>query len=279
MNNRELSLLIWSLIIIVIFLFQKGVRQSMVGVIKAFFAWKLSISYLAMLTYIFSAIFILRKIGFWNLSILKETVIWICFTGLIMLVNSNKVNKESNYFRKIVFDNLKIVVIIEFITNAYSFSFLVELIVMPILIFLVILNVYASYYEEHKKVKVVLDYVLIILGLIFLTYAIVEISENFNNFTTLNNLRAFLIAPILTFLYLPFMYFMALFMSYEVLFVRINVIHRNNDDLKSSLKKNIFKACLINLSKLNRFSSDMRIYEIEKNEDIASEIQRLNFNK
>lgn len=275
MNNREIAFSIWISLIIIIFLFQKDVRKSMIGVIKAFFAWKLSVIYILMILYMSTIVLFLYEIQLWNNTLIKDTILWIGFVGFLMLASSNKVSKDPNYFRKIILDNLKIVVIIEFITNAYVFNIYVELILVPIIIFFSILSAYTTVYDQYKQIKVVIDYVLISLGLIIFIYAFFKIISSYKDFASLDNFRSFLIAPILTFLFLPFMYFLSLFMTYEILFVRINVMFRHDDYLNKNIKISIVKNCLINLYKLNRFSRDMRIHEIEKKDDIENEIQRL----
>jgi hypothetical protein len=101
-------------------MFSKSIRQSFVGIIKALFAWKISVSLLAFFLHTVLYVFILFQIGLWDVSLLKDTVIWTLGFGFISLMNINKVN-DNAYFKKVFIDTIKWTIAIEFIVNFFTF--------------------------------------------------------------------------------------------------------------------------------------------------------------
>ncbi len=92
-------------------------------------------------------------------------------------------------------------------------------------------------------------------GIIVILFALVQVVGDFKNFATIYNLKDFLLSPLLTILILPFIYFLALYATYESLFTRVDLFLRDqNKELKRFTKWQILRTCLLDLKKLNRFS-------------------------
>src|SRR6266487_2639991 len=121
-NNREKALIIWILIVLICILVSKSFRPPFLSVLRALFARKIATAMLAMLAYISLVVFAAYKVHFWDISLLKDTIIWTLGTAFIMFVNSDKVNTESKYFKKVLLDNVKLIVLLEFIINLYVFN-------------------------------------------------------------------------------------------------------------------------------------------------------------
>lgn len=100
-----------------------------------------------MTVYVLLIIYFLYEIKFWNPTLLKETIFWYFGVAFISLVNANKVNQDEEYFKKIFKDNLKLIVILELITTFYSFSLIVELILVPLLLIITMLSAFRSLQE------------------------------------------------------------------------------------------------------------------------------------
>lgn len=74
---------------------------------------------------------------------------------------------------------------------------------------------------------------------------------------------------------MPFMYFLALIMSYEVLFMRLNFFIKGDNYLLTSSKWEIIRFCHINLFKLNEFKrvNNKALIYLQKKEDIVKLMQ------
>lgn len=83
-STREIAIFIWFLILLIFAIRTKEVRNSIVRVIKAFFNRKLFLAFCTLLIYILLVVFILSVIGFWDISLLKDTVFWTLFSGIVL---------------------------------------------------------------------------------------------------------------------------------------------------------------------------------------------------
>ena len=270
-SNREISLAIWLFIILLLLLSKKEVRTSIFNVIKVFFGKKIISIYLLMTLYVFFLIFILNVLGFWNFSLLKETMYWYFGVAFISLVRANKVNQDEEYFKKMFSDNMKLIVLLEFITALYSFSLIVELILVPIMLFIAMLSAFTEVKKDYSQVKKVVNWILSLFGIIIIIFSVYKISTEFKSFASINNLTTFLLPPILTFLFVPFIYFFALLMSYEIFFVRLNFFIKDKSTRRYT-KWKIFTSFHFRLRQLNKFSKEYYKINEECNSDIKKAI-------
>ncbi len=285
-NNREKALFIWLIIFLIFTLLQKSIRSAFKNLLKTFFVVKIQVSLLMMLAYVFSLILLLREINLWGFYLLKDTIFWAFGTAFILMVNANKANKEEHYFRKLLLDNLKLILVLEFIVNLYTFNLWIELMFVPVLLLIVVMNAIAETEEKYAPAKKLTDGILMAFGLIVLAYSGLKIYTDFDNFASADNLRAFLLPIILTISFIPFLYLFALFIAYDMFFRRLSIFIPENKKLLRFTKWKIFATCKFDLKKLNSLtkpffreltiSSDKDdvlkiIDKLQKNNDIHSE--------
>jgi len=249
LNNREIALILWLIIFIILALTMVKVRQSIIGLIKTFFHSKLIFPIFAMLIFIIGTVAILRMIGFWDISALNDTIYWTIGTAFVTFFNLDKVGKEEKIFKNLIVENIKFIVILEFIINLYTFSLLTELIVLPIIVFLYLMVEVSALRPEQKQVRNLFTILLAVFGGFVLVFTIKEIFLDFQSFASLKNLRDLLLPPLLLVMFIPFLYFVALYMHYDSLFKHIGIANKQTDLLRYT-KKKIFMACHINLFKL-----------------------------
>jgi hypothetical protein len=228
LNNREIATAIWLTIIFLWALSIGGVRRSIPGLLKAFFNWKIFVPSLAMLFYIVAMVLAFKKMGFWDASATKDTILWTLGSAFATYFSLNKVAQDSAYFKNVILDNIKFVLILEFVVNLYSFSLPAELIVIPIVSFIVMANVLAVSKPEYKQVSKLFNFILGVFGLYLLAFTFREIVLDFQNFATLKNLRDFFLPPLFSIVLLPFVYVVALLIQYESFFIRIDFANKNS---------------------------------------------------
>lgn len=273
-NNREIALFIWFFLFLIWVLSKKEIRKSLVGVLKAFLKWKILTSVFSMILYVSLLIALSYKIRFWDTSMLKDTLYWFFGVAFIMLMNSNKTNEEDHYFKKVLLDNLKLVVVLEFIINLYVFNLVVEVIFIPILIFIVIVNAFAETKKEYLPVSKLMSNILTFIGICFVVFSFKNIVTDFKSFAKIDNLRSFLLPPVLTFTYSPFIYLMALYIKYENIYLRMDLFNEKKKILKYA-KRKIFVLCHFNLKKLNKLSKELGIIKIDNKNDVQVLLQRV----
>lgn len=251
-STREIALIIWFLLFLFFVSRTKDVRYSIV--IKALFKRKLILTFSTLLIYILLIVFILSYIGFWDRSLLKDTVSWLLFTGTVLFINNNKA-ENINYFSKLIKDNIKITAIWEFLFNFYTLSLFWELILIPV-VFMFATIAFAensSKKEEDKKVVTLCKSILGLIGLVMIGYVIYRTVSEYELLLSISNLKSFLLPILLLILTIPYFYALALYMNYESFITAVKHLHRNED---SRISKGLIKAALkyanINISTLNR---------------------------
>lgn len=266
LDNRELAILVWLGIILILALSKKSIRKSFFGVIKAFFQKVIFISTCLMLLYIGSMIYFFYRIGLWDTTLLSDTIVWVVGVAFVMYMNINRV-KNDDYFKRAIIDNLKLIVVIEFITNLYVFNFWVELILVPVLAILGGVMAVSSSNPKYAQVESCLSKLFIVVGLGFLSFAIYNIVVNFQGFVTIDNLKEFLLPFVSTILFLPFIYIMALYVTYDLIFMRIRYLIKDKSVARYTRLKTIFSFHL-NLKSLNQWHDKIIREKFNSKDDV-----------
>lgn len=254
-SNRELAISIWIVFAVVACLFSKKIRQSFSRVLKSLFAWKISASLFALFLHTAFYIIILYKLGFWNLSLLKDAIVWYLSFGFVSLMNINKIN-DAKYFKNVLLDAIKWTIVIEFIINFFAFSLIKEIILVPIILLSAVLQTVASFDQEHKQVENLFRNILICFSIFVFIFSLYKTIEEYNMFFTIDNLKSFLLPIILSISFLPFMYFYNLFVKYEQLWIRLKYMVRNDTDRKR-LKRQILIIANFDINKIVNISKNI----------------------
>ena len=76
----------------------------------------------------------LSEIGIWNRELLKDTVLWSLFSGLALALSGVQTQSDVPTWRSILKNQLKAIILLEFIVNTYTFALWVELLLAPTLV-------------------------------------------------------------------------------------------------------------------------------------------------
>jgi len=254
-STRELAISIWIIIALVACLFSKSIRQSLGGVLKALFAWKILASLFAFYFNTSFYIFILYKLEFWNVALLKDTIIWSLSFGFVSLMNINKIN-STKYFKNVFLDAIKWTIVNEFVINFFTFSLIKEIILVPIIVLSAVLQAFASFDPKHKQVENLFKNLLMYFSIFVFLFSFYKTIEKHNDIFTIDNLKSFLLPVILTITFLPFMYLYNLLVKYEELWVRLRFMIRNDTDRKR-VKRQILLIANIDINKLVNISKNI----------------------
>jgi len=276
-NNREEASIVWLLAFLIWCILREDTRGAVHGVLKALLQAKIIMVWATMILYVCILIPLFSTIGLWQTDLIKDTVLWSLGTAFVYLMNIDQITKSENYFKNILFNNLKLVLVLEFIVNFYTFSFGVEILLIPIIFILVGMSVVAGTDGEYQTVKKIVDFIMAAFGIALLINASNSLLNEFSDFATLDTFRAFILPIAFTFAYLPFLYFWALIMSFENLFVHIDIRLKQRDSkLAGYLKRKILVLCHFNLTKLNRFARECteEIGRMRNRNDVDNMIQQ-----
>ena len=271
-NNREIALISYLLIFIIWALVQKKIRKSFISVIKAILAWKILASIFSLIIYVAIVVYGLFKIGLWEKFLIKDSIYWTFGVGLVIMMSFDKALKEEHYFKNLVKENFKVLLIIEFIVGLYVFGIITEFILMPFVILFSMLLGYTEVYKEHEQVRKLVNGLLGILGTVYIIYSGYHIYSDFNGFATTGNFKTFLFPILMSILFLPFAYSYALLVHYETLFVRLGFFLKDKK-LRRFAKWRILLSVNFSILRLKRMTPGILFYDCTSKNDIKEEIK------
>ena len=271
-DNREVAGGFWLAVALVILLWNARLRRSLLDVLKAFLVRKLLVFCGCVLVYFALVVFVLLSIGFWEPAFLKGTILWAILSGSVFIFHWIRSTGGENLFWNVIRDNLKVIVVIEFLVNSYSFSLIAELIVLPVLTVVGVFDAFARSDKQYAVVAKVTSSILIIVGLIVVSQALWRALGDWESLATTLTLREFLLAPVLSMSLVPFIYLSQVYMLYESIFVRLSLSTSLESDskLKRYVKRSIMLRCGLNPSRLRQFRgpSAYRLLQVRRKEDI-----------
>ena len=240
----------------------------MTKVIKTFFVWKILASVLMLVIYVGLIAYGLSKIKLWDKTLIKDTIYWTFGVGFIIMMSFDKALKEKNYFKNLIKDNFKLLIIIEFIVGLYVFGIITEFIIMPFVIVFSALFGYTEVYKQYKQVQNFINALFGILGVVYLIFSGYHIYKDFNDFASYDTLKSFISPILMSILFLPFAYTYALLIHYESLFVRLKFSLTDNPELRRYAKWRIIRSVQFRLSRLKRFTPGLLFGGCTTKEDI-----------
>ena len=222
LSNREVSLLIWTLVLFGILIATSKIsfRQVFI-VLKLLLSKYLLLSYLLAVIYFYFIIDLLKNIGVWEYKLYKDFFFWALMTGAVMFFRVNKLNTNKDFI-SIILSIISVTAIFEFVLGFYNFSLLVELIVIPLVTLISLLSYFAGKNRDHHLVSRLLDNLLSVFGLGMLAFVIYKIFNSHQLFFTESNLKSFLLPPVFTLLFIPIIFLFVLCIKYEEVFSRLN---------------------------------------------------------
>jgi len=253
------------------------IRNAIFNLIKIVFNRHFLKLYFTIIIYLIIIVLALYKIGFWDISLLKDTIIWVVFSGLVLCFKMIDEKNRKQLFIESLKSTLTLVVIIQFVTSEYTFPLIAEIISVPILVFVGAMIAIAESKEEHRQVSNFLNGIIIIYGLIAIAYSIYQIVRNYEHFFALSTLQTFLLPLILFIMFMPFVYFFALYVLYFDIFIRAQIRLRENKSLLRYMKFNmllIFNIRLFELEKFYNSFSEVFYGKIETKADIREIFKR-----
>jgi len=188
-----------------------------------------------------------------------------------MLFETSKANDES-FFKNSVKDNLKVLIVLEFLINFYVFSLWLELLLVPVFVILGGLLGIASYNKQYASLQKSLNYIMVIIGTFLIGYVLYMTVSDFNKLITLNNFENFILPVLLSIMFLPFIYFWTLYLNYETLFGRLQFFVSDRA-LLPYVKKKIILAFGLNLWVLNKWSRHINTLRFENKNNVVEAIR------
>ena len=276
LSTREWATLIWGCIFMLYVLCHREIRKSLWNVIVIFFDKKLRILWEIILLYVLTITIVFCYLPIWENIYIKDIIIWFLFSGLIYCMNAVSSEADETYIKKILKDNLKFTMILEFFMSTFTFNIWIELAIIPVITIITVMNVIAERKEEYKSVHKLLDSILAIAGF-WIFYETIKIGINeYKQLNIINTLVSFMIPIVYLILIIPLEYILELYSKYEVLFLRMTFKEEQDKRIRLHHRIAILRECNFSVRKILLFQRDYMIhmYALMKEDEFNQLMQK-----
>lgn len=276
LTTREWATLIWGCIFMLYVLCHREIRKSLWNVIVIFFDKKLRILWEIILLYVLTITMVFCYLPIWENIYIKDIIIWFLFSGLIYCMNAVSSEADETYIKKILKDNLKFTMILEFFMSTFTFNIWIELAIIPVITIITVMNVIAEKKEEYKSVHKLLDSILAIAGF-WIFYETIKIGINeYKQLNIINTLVSFMIPIVYLILIIPLEYILELYSKYEVLFLRMTFKEEKDKRIRLHHRTAIFRECNFSVRKILLFQREymIQMYALMKEDEFNQLMQK-----
>lgn len=278
-SNREWALIFWGIIVLIGILLSSKLRDDLQRCIKLFFAPKLCCIFAIGCIWAFVGIYLLYCMGLWEITILKDTIVYIVFSLTSLLGVGIKLNSKKELI-PIGLQNAKINSIIAFYINLFSFNFIIEFIGLPIIVLLALVQSYAEYSKEaeHKKVASCLTITINTISTVCVIIALCWLIKNWQIIVQEETILSLLLPIFLTMWVIPYVYGLAIYCRYEEWFVTLYFRSNKDDSIYKYRKKLILETCGIDLDKIVYISKHLHTYTSQTKKEFSDRLNEINSN-
>ena len=256
-STRELATAFWvGAILIAVgmaIVTNKKIRQGFIGVLKCFFnrklrkLWEIYFLYIGIITLMFS------RSPIWKNIYLKDIVLWTLFSGLTICMNAVAGEADQKYISKVLKDNIRFTVVTEFLLSTFTFSFWVELIIIPITTVIVLFDTVAEHKSDAIAVHKLLQDVMAFAGLCVILQTVRVGILEYRELNVINTLVSFFIPIVYLLLVTPLEYAFELYSKYEMLFIQMHFKEPSDKRVRRKRHLKVIKVCGLSVKRIMLF--------------------------
>ena len=275
-STRELATAFWTGIILVAvgmaIVTNKKARKSFIEVLKCFFGrkirmlWEIYFLYIGIITFLFS------RLPIWESIYLKDIIIWTLFSGLTICINAVAGEADEKYILKVLKDNIRFTMVTELLLSTFTFSFWVELIIIPITTVIVLFDTVAEHKSDAIAVHKLLQDVMAFAGLCVILQTVRVGILEYRELNVINTLVSFFIPIVYLLLVTPLEYAFELYSKYEMLFIQMHFKEPSDKMVQRKRHLKVIKVCGLSVKRIMLFQKQCipRMYVSMSNTEFDS---------
>lgn len=224
LNNREIAIVLWLILAVAYICSAKRMREVRLAFKNLAFVFqsrRLMMVFSLASVYTVAMVYILLDWDLWNADQLKNTVFWFFSVGLLSIYNLEKIKVDPHFFKNSVIGNLRLLAILQFVVGVYSLPLLAELFLVPFMVVVGMMIPISESDIKYLQVKKLLNGIVISFGLFTLAYTAYMLATDFKELGQEKTFYDFIVPALLAVMYLPFVFAMMTFSTYETVFVRL----------------------------------------------------------
>jgi hypothetical protein len=251
-DNREIAVSFWIVIMLAWCISKDAVRKSFVDVLKLITARPISLMFALAATYLAVVTYALKAVDFWTLQQFKITVLWFLFAGIPSLADISKISDDSSRLRTSVSSNFKLSLLLDFFVNLFKMPLAAEFFFVPLTAFIGGMLAVAQGNEKYNSVSKFLNFLQVLIGSALLAFAFYKIASDFNSVANLNTSRDFALPILYNLAFVPVLWILALYTAYESVFARIMFVVAD-DGLRTYTTRRLIFLLRTDIRALNRW--------------------------
>ncbi len=221
LNNREIALLVWMGLAFGLPMLIPSVRRAFGGVVRAFLQppilWCIGVS----AAYAAACVAALAAVDLWELLNLKTTIVWFVSFTIVATMEATRAGESLRRLPVLAKETIAVTALVVFIAETYPFPLWGELLFIPLVVLVSLCAEIAKRKPELARTVPVFTFLQAVLGLWALSYAVWQAASDLSRLVTMDNLREFVVPILLSLMFLPFLFFLTLFVAYQAAAVRV----------------------------------------------------------
>lgn len=222
LNNRELATVVWGGLLVLALLTRRDTRTALREVARTFVHPTILGTTLGLAGCTAGLCAFMAEVDVWDSDLLNETVVWFLGVGLGLTMNMARAFQEEDFFARAFRRTVGVTLLIEFFINVAVLPLVVELFLLPIIVFLALMSQVAAMEEKTRIVKSIADGCLGITVLGLLLFVAVTVLTDVAGFLRDEPEETLFLPVWLTLGVLPYIYLLGLWSSYQLTFCRVD---------------------------------------------------------
>ncbi|MCK9487483.1 MAG: hypothetical protein M0R73_12435 [Dehalococcoidia bacterium] len=222
LDSRELAAAFWLAVLALVILGWRNTRTPVVSLVKAAALHPVLLTpvaaiavYTALLAWAGSAV------GLWYWGLAKETALWFLGSALVLSMNFTELERHPDYLKQRLRRLIAWSVLVAFLVSLEPLPLAWELLLQPVLAILAIVSVVPARDATQRRVQVIVDVLLALIGVGLLAYSVSEIATGWEQVDKGDILLTLLLPVWMTLGLAPLVYFFAVFFAYDAVRRRV----------------------------------------------------------
>jgi hypothetical protein len=206
---------------------------------------------------------------------LKETILWFFFSGVVLIVSFLTSDSDEGILKRIGSESVKIFIVFEFLISRYTFPLAAELILIPVVTVIVLMDAFARLDEKHAFIVRLTTGAQAAIGSAILLYVAWQAAFDYGTLWSLASARRILLAPLLSFSFAPLIYILLLYSTYELLFLRLRIGRDKPRDLQQYARRRLLAHLGLRLRSARAFlqSHSLDLMRIRSRDEVDALLQ------
>ncbi len=269
-NNREIATAICLMAFAIWALARSDVRKSIARVFRILVNRNVLACLAAMLLYTAAIITVLYAVGFWHLAMIKDAVLWFCCIAFVMVLRFVTSRDDERILRQVFVDNVKLVIVLEFLIGTYVMPLPAELVFVPFVTILVMVDSYARRDATYALLAKCTGFLVAVTGFAILGFAVSRAIGDYRNLGSMDTVRSIVFLPLMSILFVPFVYGLVILVTYESIIARLKLGPEKGSEVVRYAKCRILFHHGLSLRRLRAFvkQRQFELMQIQTKDDV-----------